>query len=270
MDLKELERIWDVPTYLPYVQPPLTEQIVRHAESEIGYPLPKEYIDILKIQNGGCIRYSLPDGLHTCIAGIGPHFPSLTDFEGFLEYAEYMSFDLKGLIPFDGDGHWNLCLDYRRNKLEPEITYVFTESDREEKLATSFRDYLAMLSLKTKGIYVLETESSLERTVQDLSQLTGIRFGEPDSFAQGYLQYSGTFNDSRIWVSANRVPSGFVRQEDERYEELRHLMDTTALRYPELSENVMLVEAVEEKAIERLIANLRDRGLRVRSLASCL
>lgn len=41
--------IWRVPAYLPYLQPPLTEQALSRAEAEIGFKLPKEYIELLRI-----------------------------------------------------------------------------------------------------------------------------------------------------------------------------------------------------------------------------
>ncbi|UIR57341.1 SMI1/KNR4 family protein [Sphingobacterium sp. SRCM116780] len=75
------KNIWRVPSYLPYVQPQLTDEILANAEKQIGYKLPKELVDILKIQNGGYVRYKLSETPHEQIMGIGPYFPSLTDFD---------------------------------------------------------------------------------------------------------------------------------------------------------------------------------------------
>src|SRR5690349_6685321 len=107
------ETIWSVPAYLPYLQPQITDAKIQTAEKRIGFKLPPEYIALLRIQNGGYIRYRLPDSVHEVIAGIGPHFPSITDFD-WEEAQKFVSFKLKGLVPFDGDGHWHLCLDYRQ------------------------------------------------------------------------------------------------------------------------------------------------------------
>src|SRR5215510_10309603 len=124
------ENIWRVPAYLPYLQPPLTEAAIGSAEEELGCKLPPEYLNLLKKQNGGYIRYSLPKKVHDSIAGIGPHFPSLTGFD-WDECQDDVSFQLAGLVPFDGDGHWHLCLDYRQNSTAPVVTYVDVECDRE-------------------------------------------------------------------------------------------------------------------------------------------
>jgi hypothetical protein len=117
------ETIWQVPAYLPYLQPPLTDQAVASAEKKIGFKLPTAYLDLLWKQNGGYIRFSLPDLVHHSIAGIGPHFPSLTGFD-WDDAQDGVSFPLQGLVPFDGDGHWHMCLDYRRNSANPSVTVV--------------------------------------------------------------------------------------------------------------------------------------------------
>jgi hypothetical protein len=52
------ESIWRARTYLPYLQPKITPQLILAAEQEIGFELPKEYPALLELQNGGYIRYS--------------------------------------------------------------------------------------------------------------------------------------------------------------------------------------------------------------------
>lgn len=63
------DTIWRVPAYLPYLQPPLTDEAVATAEKQIGYKLPSEYLNLLRKQNGGYIRFSLPEMVHDTIAG---------------------------------------------------------------------------------------------------------------------------------------------------------------------------------------------------------
>ena len=42
------ETIWQVPAYLPYLQPPLTKAAVRAAEEKIGYKLPIDYLNLFR------------------------------------------------------------------------------------------------------------------------------------------------------------------------------------------------------------------------------
>ena len=178
-----VDTIWQVPAYLPYLQPPLSDEAVASAEREIGYPLPSEYLGLLKKQNGGYIRFSLPDMVHDSIAGIGPHFPSLTGFD-WDECQRHVSFSLEGLVPFDGDGHWHLCLDYRKNSATPTVTYVDIECDRQCGIADSFVGYLAMLEIDVGDEYVLEGVADIETVRCRLSLALSIDFDPPDSCAR--------------------------------------------------------------------------------------
>jgi len=128
--MEDLKTIWRRPAYLPYVQPPLTDKMVTDAEKQLDRKLPLKLIELLKIQNGGYLRKLLKDDScpSTMIMGIGPHRPSLTSLD----------WDQKDLLPFDGDSHWNLCLDYRANKEEPCIT-LLGEGGEEKKIANTFK-----------------------------------------------------------------------------------------------------------------------------------
>ena len=199
------ETIWQVPAYLPYLQPSLTDAAVSAAETEIGYKLPSDYLNLLRKQNGGYIRYSLQEMVHNAIAGIGPHFPSLTDFD-WDECQEYVSFPLEGLVPFDGDGHWHLCLDYRQHKDVPTVTYVDIECDQESPVAASFVDYLAKLQVDVGEDYVVEGVSGIERVTSELSSALGIVFEPPDTYAHGYPTHRARLGTGRIRNGCGLAP----------------------------------------------------------------
>jgi hypothetical protein len=258
--------IWKIPKYLPYIQPPLTNEIVEEAEKKMGYKFPKEYIELLKIQNGGFIRYTIEETPHSVIAGIGPYFPSITDFDWFKDYEDAMSFKLEGLFPFDGDGHWNICLDYRNNKTEPEITYVDTESDYQNPIAKNFAEYLSLLKLDADGEYVIETDSSIEDIAKQISKIADIKFEEPDYFGQGYPIFRSKYNGSWVWLSPNKARGGFVREGHERYEELKSQMETAALRFPEIYENSLFINISDEKQRQNLIELLTKNGMNIYEL----
>src|SRR5205085_8863331 len=90
------ETIWQRPAYLPYVHPPLTDEVVRTAERQLGCTLPTEFLDVLRVQNGGGIRFRRPESMGDMIAGIGTSFPSITDFD-LMEAEDYVDFPLEGL-----------------------------------------------------------------------------------------------------------------------------------------------------------------------------
>ncbi len=261
----DLKEIWSVPKYLPYVQPELTDKIIEEAEAKIGYRFPKEYLDLLRTQNGGYIRVRLKDTTPYQISGIGQHYNSITDFEWFKEYEDGLDFKLDGLFPFDGDGHWNICLDYRNNKVEPQIIYVDTEMEFERLVAKSFREYLNMLEIDTENQFVIETELTIQDFLNKISDLLDIKFQAPTRFDYGYDIYRGNYKESIIFISPNKVPDGFVRENDARYEELKSSIIKEALRYPEIPENCLFIETNNDKE-QSIFKILEQNGIMVKEL----
>ena len=249
------KHVWRAPAYLPYVQPELTDDILKDAEKRLGFKLPTALVELLKIQNGGYIRLSLDDGIHNVIAGIGPNYPSLTDFD-FEDAQEYVSFSLKNLIPFDGDGHWYLCLDYRKDIHSPSVTFIDIECNKQKKIAKSFAEYLLLLELEMDETMVIENIPSIEETIEKLSMLLETSIPSPDSWDHGYDLYRFTLGSDDepewLWISPNEAPSGFVRSDDKRYNQLKGLVKGSKKRYPELPDNCYLLsftDGAEEKVL---------------------
>ncbi len=243
------DTIWEVPTYLPYLQPPLTDSAVAAAEASIGYKLPREYLGLLRVQNGGYIRFELPDIAHHLIAGIGPHYPSLAKFD-WEEVQEYVSFPLKGLVPFDGDGHWHLCLDYRVNPAQPTITYADVECDTESPVAGSFRDYLALLRPPESTEYALIGIQDVERLKHELSRSLHVEFDPTDTWAHGYpverARLGSDLDPQWLWISPNTVRRGFVRPDDPRFASLKDLMPGNADRFPGLPQGTYILSTTDQ------------------------
>lgn len=263
------DNIWRVPAYLPYVQPPLTEAAVASTERKIGCKLPTEYLNLLKKQNGGYIRYSLPKLVHKSIAGIGPYFPSLTGFN-WDECQEYVNFRLTGLVPFDGDGHWHLCLDYRQQSVAPTVTYVDIECNRESPIAASFADYLGELRIDVGQEYVVEAVPDIENFKSELSAILGAAFDPPDTFAHGYPTHRArlgtTGNPQWVWISPNVVPRGFVRRDDARYAELKDVMPGLASRFPEAPADGCILRATDAVR-DRVVSACIRSGMRIHPLS---
>lgn len=267
------ETIWRVPAYLPYLQPPLTQSAVAAAEERIGFRLPAAYLDLLRTQNGGYIRMALPELAHDCISGIGPHFPSLTMFD-WAKAQDHVGFPLQGLVPFDGDGHWYLCLDYREDAAAPSVSHIDIECDRQSVVAPSFAAYLALLCFEEEeDHYVLETTLDVEEVVARLSAALGVPFDPPDARTQSYPQHRAALGNAErrewLWLSPNEVPRGFVRAGDPRYDELKDLLPGRALRYPEAPAGCLLL-APTYSARTRVVEACKAARLPIRPLLDYL
>jgi hypothetical protein len=265
--------IWSVPAYLPYLQPELTDDRIRDAESHIGFSLPAEYLSLLHSQNGGYIRFHLPDLPHHQIYGIGPRFRSITDVD-WDDAKEYVTVQLDGLVPFDGDGHWHLRLDYRNGRSSPCITYVDVECDSESKIAITFSNYLRLLKFDVgENDFFIPSVSDVEDVKTVVGRLLGIAFEEPDSWAHGYPVHRArvsNFDDPEwIWISPNLVPRGFVRDDDRGYDELRQMMHGQAKRYPNLPEKSFIV-TFTDGARPAILAAFRAASIELRAIKDML
>lgn len=265
MTRDEIKNIWQVPKYLPYVQPELTNEILENAEKKIGFKLPTELVEILKIQNGGYIRYKLPETPNEQIMGIGPYFPSLTDFD-WTEYKEYVSFELGGLVPIDGDGHWYICLDYRENKEKPKVTWIDVECDNQEDIANSFTDFLKLLELDIENELVIETDNTIDFVANQIETILQIKFEEPEYFNSGYANYRSKYKDSWVWLTPNKVPTGFIRENDTRFNELKDQMNTFSVKHNEISATNLFLELSDEDLNNEVIAKLTENEIVIKPI----
>lgn len=264
--------IWAVPAYLPYVQPTLTESARQQIEEVLGQRLPAEYLEVLREQNGGYLRRRLPGHSHDVISGIGPQYPSLYRPD-WSEVQDEVSFPLEGLIPFDGDGHWHLCFDYRGHSETPSITHIDLESDTQTLVASSFAEYLRLLVIPVEeGQFTLPAPKGLEELVGRLSATLQLEFENLGADDQGYPIFRAAVGRSRqpewIWVSPNQVPKAFVRADDDDFDALKERCAGMALRYPELPDTACLLE-VTDGALP-LLRSLTDPAWALTPLARAL
>lgn len=270
MTNSELKNIWSVPKYLPYVQPELTPELLEQAQKQIGYKLPEKLVEILKIQNGGYIRYKIAETPQEQIMGIGPYFPSLTDFD-WAESKQYVSFELDGLVPLDGDGHWYICLDYREHQEDPQVTWIDLECDHQEILANSFAEYVELLTLDVnEGDLVIQTEHSIEKNAKQIEQILEIKFESPEHFNSGYASYRGKYKDSWIWLTPNQVPAGFVREDDKRYHELKDQMSFSSVQYLDIPENDLFLVLSEEELNSEVMEKLGKHDIKITPITELL
>ena len=141
--------------------PPVTDEMITYAEQYFQVKLPKSYIELLRISNGGILKRQYLD---------------IREIEGPIKEEEFIYFDrLLGIVPpelkqtlsgtsivdtqylkeewgiqqeniilIGGDGHYWIALDYRLSE-EPRITYIDTENASECLLFNHFDEMIEHL-----------------------------------------------------------------------------------------------------------------------------
>lgn len=240
--------LWRVPVYLPYLQPKLTERAIVSAENKLGVKLPRAYLDLLRIQNGGYLRLtSISPNLAPvdCIAGIGPRFPSILE-KDWDDVKAYMSEQgirkparIDALVPFCGDGHFHYCLDYRTSgpRGEPKVTYIDVESfDTDKVVAPSFDAFLR--KLRPSGITVaigIETTAKMGTVAASISKAGRYPFEAQGDQDHGYQVFRAKLPGDSNWafVTPNVVRRGFVRRSEAKDVKVRDKLTDQVERFPE-------------------------------------
>ena len=264
-----LARVWSVPAFLEYVHPPLTDKAVEAAERQLNVKLPRTYLALLGVQNGGYTDVTLPQSVQSQIWGIGSKYPSV--LEGSLQFrmAEYadevwLPAEADALIPFDGDGHWFLCFDFRSTgrHVEPAIAFVDLESETEEQVAENFEIFLQQLDRDFGDALVVGLKQiTAEKAASVLEHELGVLFGEPDDFAHGYPTRTAKFRDGDppdwIWIDPNSVPLGFSRGANRDV----RVTPEMGLRFPD-QPNVETIVTCSHGAAQAVMAALERSGSR--------
>jgi hypothetical protein len=215
--------LWAVPAFLPYVHPPLTREIVDQAERRRGITHPGAYLRLLETQNGGYVRATWPDLPHERIDGIGTSFPTMTSPTWFqdegAEEEMWVPEQPQLLVSFDGDGHWDLCFDYRSSGPagEPSITYIDTEMEEDRPVAQTFEEFLRGLvdEVEQRALRIY-ADVGLEEFAAAFGQACGRPVVDRGDFDHGYKAMRVDMGDGPLWawITPNRVPAGFRRDGD--------------------------------------------------------
>lgn len=157
----DLRSFWKDSDYArkEYVGAPVTDEMIQSVEAELGYRLPKAYIELLQNQNGGiptktCHRTSQPTTWaedHVAITGIygldRSRSSSLCGEFSSKFWMEEWGYPDIGIYFADcpSAGHDMLCLDYRDcgPDGEPRVVHIDQESDYEiTPVAKSFEAFI--------------------------------------------------------------------------------------------------------------------------------
>ena len=110
--------------------------MISRAEKTLGYKLPKSYIELLKVQNGGLIHNKYDESWLKAIYGIGSTKDSYCGLENMFEnWKDEWGYPDIG-IPFGetrSGGHDMYYMDYRSvdENGEPRIVRIENEDDNE-------------------------------------------------------------------------------------------------------------------------------------------
>ena len=251
---------WEKPIYLPYLHETLTDEKLADFEQKIGYKLPDSVVKLLKNQNGGYLHYGLPETPPMQFWGIGESYPSLIllsdEFDQTVDY-EYLSFSLRGLLAFDGDGRYYHCLDYRQNPENPQVSYIDIEVDYQEVIAENFDEFLKLLELNHKDYWFIKSEKSLEEILKIFKNQLIIKLEKLDDYDYGYTQHRGKYDGHWFWLFSNEVPYAFARKGENNYHQVKNYEGKTAFRFPEIEKNIVILTTYEPKIITKLTENLK-------------
>ncbi|GHI00067.1 SMI1/KNR4 family protein [Neobacillus kokaensis] len=145
-------KIWkDV--YSPdIVLDPLTDEDITSAEKFFNIKLPKEYIKLLSIQNGGYLNPTLAPVSFNSHWGEGivqiEFLFGIKKGKGILEtYSLLDEWGVvnKGYIVISGDGHHWIVLNYSSNLKTPTVSYIDSQTGDVQHMFSSFAEMLQSL-----------------------------------------------------------------------------------------------------------------------------
>ncbi|HLR43272.1 MAG TPA: SMI1/KNR4 family protein [Pseudogracilibacillus sp.] len=170
--------------------PPFNDKTIHIVEEKLQLSLPVDYIELMKMQNGGRLHRNLfklddKEIFIDELFGI-----STNEAEGILT-SIYMREEWglpENIILLSGDGHSWVFLDYRKSVLEPSVSYLDQEAEKDYMLAASFTDFMHGLSVDesigevevaAEGVY---TRKAFEKIVAEAD--------DPFSLTDGVLYFT--------------------------------------------------------------------------------
>lgn len=177
-------RIWEE-TEENLEMAPLTEEMINKVQKELGVKLPESYLQLLREQNGGAIRFnahpaSEPNAWSEDHVQID-YFMGIGEGGGILDNAYLIEeWDMpKGLVLLSGDGHSWIALDYRETKEKPPIIYIDNEGGQLFQLAPSFEVFLE--GLYTAEVVLEDYEYAEEIELSEEQVASGLDSDDPET-----------------------------------------------------------------------------------------
>lgn len=141
--------------------PSASEDSIKEVESKLGVKLPADYVQAMRLQNGGYLRYCiyrLPDPPST--RHVPPADPPCHDSPCYIDLNPYCSIEKLKLLRIQSEAGWDVavegldllvvfwqegahfgCFDYRESgpQGEPSIVFINADSVKEEILSSNFK-----------------------------------------------------------------------------------------------------------------------------------
>ncbi|KRE64167.1 SMI1/KNR4 family protein [Paenibacillus sp. Soil750] len=140
---------------------PLDLNIVGEVETTLGYKLPKSYIELLGIQNGGELQKNVihcekKTGTKSVCTGrfyplekvainFQEHINIIEEQLAFSDHNRDIYQSYKMILPISVENHGYVCLDYRNSLTDPSVVYFYDEDLVDYYIASSFDDFLKKL-----------------------------------------------------------------------------------------------------------------------------
>lgn len=251
--------------------PPADDQLIAWAEAELGVVLPKAYKDLVKARNGAYLFYRAiiptehqpePDTSRKAytlrkIDGIDTGGSSSIVYHTTLARDEWGGPD--GLVAFEGEGHWWLCLDYRDCGPTGEPTVVHCDNGSESAsgenewftVAPTFDSFVRGLHIDHGGNYMLAVSGLTRQEIRDrVASLPNKPhpYAHPDFMAVCFTDYQGT----DITEHADILP-GEPNREFEDPRSTAHARSLLGLRDDELDIPVSVAHDQAEELINKLL-----------------
>ncbi|WEG18895.1 SMI1/KNR4 family protein [Alkalihalophilus pseudofirmus] len=184
---------------------PLTDEMVRKAEDDLGIKLPDSYLQLLKQQNGGYLIFNAhPTDVPTSWASNHVQVDHLFGIgigteKGILDSSYLIQeWDMpENIVLISGDGHAWIALDYRNTKSEPAVMYIDVEQEQELQLAHDFESFIkGLIDYSEEEVDFPESELSDQEIKDYYTQIDDvIKNGTPKDIDRLLTKVLSTTNE---------------------------------------------------------------------------
>lgn len=174
----------------------LTDKDIEFAEKCFSIKIPKKYIELLKIQNGGFINFNALDVRGKFYEGNNyiyiDHLLGVKQNEGILQ-TDYLKneWDIKkeNIVIISGNGHSWIALDYNMT-VDNEPSVIYIDTNEETKITKIFNNFGEMLqNLCTESV-----NGDVEGSIQIAKEL--LKSSEIEKIIDGLIMWETFFTGS--------------------------------------------------------------------------